>query len=250
MDKKILMSLIIISAVVGATFGATTAYFSDTETSTGNTFTAGSIDLKVDNTCHYKDGNCPDPGSNWQLTDLQDGVHKFFNFADIKPGDWGEDTISLHVYNNDAWGWMKIAMFEDYENGCTEPEAEVDTTCDNPGPSTGEIYQNMHFLIWMDDGDNIYEAGEKILRDGESLSWCEVWQLDGDGACCENEPLEGSHTYYLGIKWCFGTFDGNYDCQGTNIGNEAQTDSIVMDVGFTVVQAQNNPQGEGGPVCD
>ncbi|PIW76653.1 MAG: hypothetical protein CO001_00190, partial [Candidatus Portnoybacteria bacterium CG_4_8_14_3_um_filter_40_10] len=41
--KKIIISLSIIAAVAAIAIGATTAYFSDTETSTGNTFTAGSI---------------------------------------------------------------------------------------------------------------------------------------------------------------------------------------------------------------
>lgn len=248
MNKKILMSLAVIVAVIGATMGATAAYFSDTETSTGNTFTAGSIDLKVDNTCHYSEGDCPQ-GSDWGLTDLGDGIHKFFNFQDIKPGVWGEDTISLHVYDNDAWGWLKIDNVTDYENGCTEPEGEIDTTCGDPGINEGELYQNMHFVVWMDDGDNQIELSEKIIHDGGTLQACEVWELDGDGQCCDQDPLIGSQDYYVGIKWCLGTFDGNYNCQGTSIGNEAQTDGMTMDISFTVVQAQNNLSAEGGPVC-
>lgn len=246
--KKILLSIAIIGAVAALVTTATVSYFSDTETSTGNTFSAGSIDLKIDNQCHYYDGDCPE-GSEWALTDLEDGVHKFFNFDDIKPGAWGEDTISLHVYNNDAWAWLKIDGVQDYENGCTEPEEEVDCTCDNPGQGEGELLSNLHFLIWMDDdGDNQYDSGEHKLLDRETLDTCNVWQLDG-APCCDIEPLEGSHTYYVGMKWCFGTFDQNYNCNGTSIGNEAQSDSMNMDVSFIVVQAQNNPNAEGGPTC-
>jgi len=50
MNKKILISLSVIGLVAAIVVGGTIAYFSDTETSTGNTFTAGAIDLKVDNT--------------------------------------------------------------------------------------------------------------------------------------------------------------------------------------------------------
>ena len=248
MNKKILMSLITIVVVVGATLGATSAYFSDTETSTGNVFAAGSIDLKVDNECHYYEGECPWETHDWELTDLEDGVHKFFNFSDIKPGAWGEDTISLHVYDNPAWAWLKINDVRDYENGCTEPEEDVDTTCDDPGEGQGELYQNMHFLIWMDnDGDNIYDAGERKLHEG-TLEECQVWRLDG-GPCCDIDPFIPCQNYYVGIKWCFGSFDSNYNCQGTDIGNEAQTDSMTMDISFVVVQSQNNPNAEGGPTC-
>lgn len=48
MNKKILISLSLIAAVAAIVVGATTAWFSDTETSSGNTFTAGTIDISVD----------------------------------------------------------------------------------------------------------------------------------------------------------------------------------------------------------
>ena len=51
--KKIYLSLVVVVAATAVVVGATTAFFSDTETSTGNVFTAGSIDLKVDSDCHY-----------------------------------------------------------------------------------------------------------------------------------------------------------------------------------------------------
>ncbi len=251
--KKILLSIAVIGAISALVTTATVSYFSDTETSSGNTFSAGSIDLKIDNQCHYYDGDCPQ-GSEWELTDLENGVYKFFNFEDIKPGAWGEDTVSLHVYNNDAWGWMKIFAIDNDENGCTEPEGEVDTSCGDPGEGDGELAQNMNFLIWMDDGNNQYEAGEKKIYEGTLEDYlddaCVVWQLDGNPSSCnEVEPLQGSQTYYIGIKWCFGNFDSNYNCNGTSIGNEAQSDSLDMGVSFVVVQSQNNPNAEGGPTC-
>ena len=46
--KKIIMSLAMIAAVGAIVVGATGAFFSDTETSTNNTFTAGTIDISVD----------------------------------------------------------------------------------------------------------------------------------------------------------------------------------------------------------
>ena len=48
--KKILMSLLTVAAVGALMTGGVIAYFSDVETSTGNTFTAGTLDLKVDGT--------------------------------------------------------------------------------------------------------------------------------------------------------------------------------------------------------
>src|SRR5690242_12142155 len=56
--KRIIMSLGAIVFVGAMAWGATGAFFSDTETSSGNTFTAGAIDLKVDSTSHYNGMIC------------------------------------------------------------------------------------------------------------------------------------------------------------------------------------------------
>ena len=47
--RKILLSILTIGIVGGAAFAATQAFFSDTETSTGNVLAAGAIDLLIDN---------------------------------------------------------------------------------------------------------------------------------------------------------------------------------------------------------
>ena len=47
MNKRILISLSVIGAVAAFAIGGTIAYFSDVETSTGNTFSAGTLDLKI-----------------------------------------------------------------------------------------------------------------------------------------------------------------------------------------------------------
>ena len=48
MNKKIILSLSVIGVVAAIAVGGTIAYFSDTETSVGNTFTAGTIDISLD----------------------------------------------------------------------------------------------------------------------------------------------------------------------------------------------------------
>lgn len=45
--RRLLLSSIILGITSVLAFGATTAYFSDTEISSGNTFTAGTLDLKI-----------------------------------------------------------------------------------------------------------------------------------------------------------------------------------------------------------
>src|SRR3989338_1669291 len=94
-NTRIALSLASIATAGALIAGATFALFTDTETSSGNTFTAGGLDLLVDNECHYNEPadntpNCPTPPegglTSWTSTNL--GVaHKFFYFTDVKPGD-------------------------------------------------------------------------------------------------------------------------------------------------------------------
>jgi len=66
MNKKLIVSLAIMAIAGAAAIGGTMAYFSDTETSKGNTFTAGSLDLTVDSQCTYNGVTSTQCG-NWVL---------------------------------------------------------------------------------------------------------------------------------------------------------------------------------------
>jgi len=273
--KKVLISLSIIGAVAAVVVGATTAYFSDTETSTGNTFTAGSIDLKVDNHCYYNgdECKCDDDGNNctwqsgpnqgetcsctWEETDL-DG-HVFANFSDLKPGDYGEDTISFRVHNNDAWLCAEVNIVEDNDVDCTEPEKEsTDPSCQNNTVGDGELDNYLEIFAWVDDGDNVYEDGETPLMSEPVLLSNYVgtfpladttFSIAGKDGNDKGLPLTGSQDYYIGKVWCFGDLrieepssDGVYSfkCNGEDVENDAQSDKLVLDVSFTAVQARNN----------
>lgn len=54
--KKFIISLLTISVLAAIVFGVSRAFFSDTEKSTNNTFTAGKIDLKIDHTRAWYNG--------------------------------------------------------------------------------------------------------------------------------------------------------------------------------------------------
>ena len=222
MGKKILIGLSIIGIVSAVVIGATMAYFKDTETSTGNTFTAGSIDLKIDYKCD--DGACDVP-----LKDLGAGDNFFgrtAKYCDIKPGDTGEVTISWHVNDNEAWGRLRIDDIQDWEYGCTEPEADIDTTCDTPGQGEGELSKNINFTAWIDDGDNILEDDEQILVQNKPLE-----DIVAEGGIKLPDKLIPCTTYYLGLRWNV----------PADAGNIIQTDSLVISIIMEVVQSRNNP---------
>lgn len=271
-NTRILLSGATILAAAAVIVGATFAFFSDTETSTGNTLAAGAIDLQIDNTSYVTDaqGNLVESESTtWELADLDDG-HLFFNFLDIKPGDIGEDTISIHVDNNDAWVCAAARVTEDSDVSYTEPELDDDPTIneDDPENTDGELAENLNFAFWADDGDNVLEDDEEssIFIEGPASN------LDGVGgvatlADSENNiwtgasdnPLTGDSVAYVGKAWCFGTLTpdpvaqddvntGNPIDRGTGFtcngdpeeNNAAQTDRVVGDFQFYAVQSRNN----------
>jgi predicted ribosomally synthesized peptide with SipW-like signal peptide len=268
MNKKILVSLSVIAAVAAIAIGGTIAYFSDTETSTGNTFTAGAIDLKVDNESYVTNPRtgllAASPNTSWTLSDLTGQL--FFNFSDLKPGDIGEDTISLHVDNNDAWLCAAAQVTADDDVTCTEPELADDQNCSTPGLNQGELADAINFAFWADDGDNVHEDGEQIFLQGPidnvngkirlADSTGNVWGV-GTGA------LPGGSERFIGKAWCFGDLvqvpiaqDGkgklqgapngplyrtSFTCNGSAVNNASQTDRVMGDIQFYAVQARNNP---------
>lgn len=251
-NSRILLSIASIAAAAALIVGATVAFFSDTETSTGNTFTAGSLDLKVDNTCHYNEPaddtpNCPeilDQSGNpivlttWESTDLG-AAHKFFYFTDVKPGDYGEDTVSLTV-DNDAWLRLLINVTADTDNSCTEPELVVDTTCGEP--DDGELLENLLFTVWLDQGVTPGFQGP------QDLSEC-----DNDYVGQFEPTLISEGTVQDGEIWDLDDFSGAYllanqkSCFGIawrlpeTVGNEVQSDGVEASMEFQVEQYRNNP---------
>lgn len=264
--KKLLVSLGLVTLVVAAVVGGTTAFFSDTETSEGNTFTAGEIDLKVDSEAHYAGLVCVDGywveegqettrpdlvgvpcGGTWELTDLG-SEYTFFNYGDLKPGDHGENTISLHVTSNPAYMCAIVDNMVDLDNGQTEPELE-----DGDDDSVvGELSRELHFFAWEDDGDNVWEDGEMPLFSNEEGPASDV--LDGrvyPMYTPDNGPFMPNETKYIGMYWCYGDVEvEEYElsCSGEEVTNLTQTDSLTADITFYVEQARNNPDFECPPV--
>jgi predicted ribosomally synthesized peptide with SipW-like signal peptide len=74
MNTKIILSLSVIVAVAAIAVGGTMAYFSDTETSTHNTFSAGTIDIAIDSS------------NPWT---------KSYDIGDLKPGETGNITFDV-----------------------------------------------------------------------------------------------------------------------------------------------------------
>lgn len=66
--KKILMSLMAIALVIGLVGAGTIAFFSDTETSTDNTFTAGTLNIELGTSSWSAGFNSMKPGDTVTFT--------------------------------------------------------------------------------------------------------------------------------------------------------------------------------------
>lgn len=267
--KNIVLRLLFIIGISAGVFAATNAFFSDTETSAGNTFEAGTLDLLIDNTSYYN--GVASAETTWGLDDLPG--HLFFDFTDIKPDDWGEDTISLHVNDNPAWACMDISLTEDDDNSSTEPELADGDTAENAGDLfDGELGDNVNFIFWADDGDNVLEQNEfdnniiaqgpaSSALDGTSITLADSVENNIGGV--DGDPLAGGHTYYIGKAWCFGmltpdpvatgagqdpTVASGIDCNGENLNNITQTDEVKADISFSAVQHRHNPNFRCDPI--
>jgi len=298
-NSKILLSVASIAAAAALIVGATIAFFSDTETSTGNTFAAGELDLQIDAEAHYAGLTCTDGfwvedvsdestrpdligepcEGTWSLQDLGEG-DTFFALSDVKPGDTGESTISIHVFDNDAWGWFRVDPTENAENDCTEPEDNLsDDGCNTS--LDGELQEALLFNVWLDQGDiagfqcDLTPCGDDVTEGDNLLNGQFDLPLGSPGPIDdpnEDYPLAPIVTVARSAAGTCGTDDsdgdgvseaGNGSCQGLSAdghlvgsttyyfgvswelpegtGNEVQSDSFVADMEFQVEQYRNNP---------
>jgi len=216
--KKILISLSLIAAVAAIVIGGTVAFFSDTETSTGNVFNAGAVDLKIGNTSYVLDYNIPGYNSptgemvlsqanTWGLDEFEGKL--FFNFVDLKPGDIGEDTISIHVNDNDAWVCMAVDITATPENVLTDPEIKAgDLT-----PDEGELQNYLHFAFWADNGNNVLDADEEIFWMGKAVDLFDGrWQALADS---ENNVWGVTRHYSSPLNYSATGWAGHSCPQGT-----------------------------------
>jgi hypothetical protein len=206
----------------------------------GITFATGGLNLKVDSEATYN--GFPWPSGTWGLKNLKPGIDKFWNFDDIKPGDKGENTISLHV-DKDAWICLEFLNLKDFENNENEPESLEDTE------AGGELSENIEFFAWRDDGDNIFEVGEKPIFGTTTQKAVQVLnnQVYPIADYKHGPAIPKYQTKYFGIYWCAGDLTVDVPtaaliCDGEAMGNNSQTDSMTVDVQLFAVAKYDKPK--------
>lgn len=221
--KKILISLSIIGAVAAIAVGGTIAYFSDTEISTGNTFTAGKLDLEL---------------NNYESAPI--------NIANMAPGD--ADTATFRLTNTDGSldGSLdiRLANLVQSENGIIEPELAA-----GDYENGGDLHLTMGFAAYLDvDKDGIFNAGDvQLTYDGQQRVYPGFWGGDFhyhgissmmNGGWNDIMTLTENQSVDLIIMWQLPT-TWTYPNYNQNI---VQTDTLGFDVQTSLEQVG----GSGG----
>lgn len=162
-----------IALVAGTGIAATRAYFSDTETSTGNVLSAGTIDISVG------DGvNQQNPWNQILLTsqmgDLKPGMQKTVTFT---VGNEGQNPLVL-------WKRVNVTL----RAGGDHPESEE---ASDPGDAINNLDSKIHYDMTVGAVNTIPVAWNVMMSDidqlwiplgtveaGASLSVTQVYKLD------------------------------------------------------------------------
>ncbi len=207
--KKILgltIAVIMLMALVG---GGTYAYFSDTETSTGNTFTAGTLNLTVD----------ANDGSNTVK----------FTVTNANPGQSGMGTWTLVNAGNLA-GYIDLASIsvtsaENYNAATNEAEASDDADTSN-ATGVGELAANLDVVLFIDDGAGAGTANNGIKDGTEATIY--TGKLNAIAALYNQDlPLAAAGTTYISMTWSV----------ASGVNNTIMGDSATLNMTFNLGQA-------------
>lgn len=201
--KKILGLTIAALLIVGVIGGATYAYFSDTESSTNNTLSGGTLDLNIN-------------GGNIAVTTI--------NVSDVAPGNSGSGNSTLANVGN------------------MEGELDVSTSAvtNTPGAGgteyeggSGELGANAEIAMYIDvDQSSDWSSGDIGLK-SDNTTYNHPTALDYD--IIDNyaslswdatENMTASAADYFFVLWQV----------PTGVGNEIQGDSASFDITFLLEQ--------------
>ncbi len=209
MQTKKLLLLAAVISVVGAAgyvgYQVTSALFSDTETSAQNTFQTGTLDMSVG-------------GANGTAFD-----NIVVNNIGVDGTVNGSKTWTI-TNSGSVPGNLTLAVtdLKNYDNGCNEPEALVDTTCGNPGEGEGELGGETAAKITLNDGTGDKEVVSTTLATADMGEYATQWNTKAGTVTI---PAGGSVT--VKMDWAN---------DPTQYGNEIQSDSLDYKVKFDLLQ--------------
>ena len=179
---------------------------------------------------------------------------------DVKPGDFGELTLSFHLCDNPGYVWLQGVLDEALENGITEPEgadSDEDQTLDADGNlvlkdpedadgATVELLDAIQTVWWYDSrGDNVLQTGceEELYLTDSGTEPTTLFRVDlrddGDGQRAELTELwpngDTAETDFDQTDAIAATPDGKliyfYDKNSGHLGEYSVGDDSFVDLG-------------------
>lgn len=174
----------------------TGAWFSDNETSNGNAFTAGSLDLNVD-------------GNNTNVVK--------FTVTGMRPGNQPTSSWTLaNVGSMNGYLDLENITVTNSENGRIEPEIEAGDTSDG----VGELQDIVNLRLYIDvDKAGGYSAGDIMIYNGPTGNIA--------GNYDQNQLIAaGSDVRLVAV----------FDWWNTANDNQAMTDGMTLNMTFELAQ--------------
>ncbi|AOW80093.1 von Willebrand factor type A [Halodesulfurarchaeum formicicum] len=164
--------------------------------------TTEDLDPKIANALRTDNGDTYD--------DEADEYKPLIALDDVKPGDFGELTFSLHLCDNPGYLWIQAGNVTWWENETTEPEAEAENETggsqqNNTDGADIELADAIQTVWWYDArGDNVLQSCDVetvyLSNSGgsESTDPTTVYEVQLDGSATTTElfvaPDDGNFT--------------------------------------------------------
>jgi predicted ribosomally synthesized peptide with SipW-like signal peptide len=196
--KKLVLIITVVAMVSSVIALGALSYFSDTETSNGNTFTAARLDLTVDG----------QNGTNVQK----------FNVTRMTPGNQpNSGWIVKNIGDISGYFGVSSVIVQNIENDLTEPEIQAgDSSAD-----VGELGDLVNIHLFLDNNkDGWISTGEEVFYNGKISDLPSSFDLD--------EVIAAGAETRIGaiINWWN---NGDLD-------NKAQSDTATIDITFRLTQ--------------
>jgi predicted ribosomally synthesized peptide with SipW-like signal peptide len=245
--RKILAGVGAIGAAGAGAGMGTSALFSDEESFTNNSITAGTLDMRVTATVEGANEYWEERAEGGQDDDLAiDGVGETadgepvvgLSVDDVKPGDWAIICFEIEVESNPAFVQLTAENLESSENGIEEPEPDI-------GESGGELEDEMLALLYRSfkgvQPSNNANPPYSYLKNSSRITSPDstvrtTYELLGNGYTLSTAagPLvevgsgENAVRRYLLLHL------------PASVGNVVQGDSFSLDLVFRAEQVRNN----------
>ena len=167
MRKKLLLLTVALFLVAGMAGAGTFAYFTDTEASTGNTFTAGTMDLKVGDA---------DQG-------FGDGVSATWTMSNMQPGVTTVGPLSVNLQNSGtiAADHVEISFSHSIDEATNPVESDTD-----PNSTPGEMARWIEITLMTYNGTDFVDG----YTDANGNGWFDLEDVTLSPYTDVGDPLD------------------------------------------------------------